>query len=233
MKKEEINYGDNLIGYMAHDESKEGKLPAVLIAPAWAGRDKIHMKMAESIAELGLVGFTLDMYGDAKTGNSIEENNELITPFMQDRELLKNRILSAFEKVKTLPNVDENKIAAIGFCFGGLCVLDLARSGADLKGVISFHGLLMPPNLPKNKIRAKVLACHGNDDPMVNHEAVIGLTKELTEAEADWQIHIYGNTKHAFTNQDANSPELGIVYNETARKRSFQSMENFLSEIFA
>lgn len=233
MRTEEIKYGDNQIGYMAHDESKGEKLPAVLIAPAWAGRDEIHMKMAETIAELGYVGFTLDMYEEAKIGSSNEENNDLMMPFINDRKLLKTRMLSALEKVKSLPNVDENKIAAIGFCFGGLCVLDLARSGADIAGVVSFHGLFMPNNLPQNKITAKVLALHGNDDPMVDHEAVLNLTKEMTKAGADWQIHMYGNTKHAFTNPGANSPELGIVYNETAHKRAFKSMENFLEEILS
>jgi len=233
MRKEEIKYGENLIGFMAHDESMGEKLPAVLIAPAWAGRDEVHMNMAETIAKLGYVGFTLDVFGDAKTGSSNEECSELITPFIENRELLKNKMIEALKTVKSFSNVDENKVAAIGFCFGGLCVLDLARSGADLKGVISFHGLFNPPDLPQNKIKAKILACHGNDDPMVNHEAVINLTKELTGAKADWQIHMYGNTLHAFTNPNASSPDLGIVYNETARNRSFRSMENFLTEIFA
>ncbi|TDJ05627.1 MAG: carboxymethylenebutenolidase [Deltaproteobacteria bacterium] len=233
MRKEEISYGENQIGYMAHDESKGEKLPAVLVAPAWAGRDEVHMKMAETLAELGYVGFTLDMYGDAKTGSSNEENNELMTPFLENRELLKNRMVAALEKVKSLPNVDENKVAAIGFCFGGLCVLDLARSGADVAGVVSLHGLFVPPDLSKNKITAKVLALHGNDDPMVSHEAVMGLSKEMTEAGVDWQIHMYGNTLHAFTNPNANSPELGIVYNETAKNRAFKSIENFLSEILS
>lgn len=233
MRKEEIKYGENQIGYMAHDESKGAKLPAVLVAPAWAGRDDLHMKMAENLANQGFVGFTLDIYGDAKTGSTNEENNELMTPFIKDRTLLKNKMITALEKVKSLPNVDENKIAAIGFCFGGLCVLDLARSGADLAGVVGLHALFGPPDLPKNKITAKVLALHGNDDPMVNHEAVIGFTKEMTEAGADWQIHMYGNTMHAFTNPNANFPDLGILYNETSKNRAFKSMENFLSEILS
>ena len=122
----------------------------------------------------------------------------------------------------------------MGFCFGGLCVLDLARSGADVKGVISFHGLFnAPENLPNEPIKAKVLALHGQDDPMVPPEQVAALQKEMTNAGVDWQIHAYGNTMHAFTNPEANDPGFGTVYNAGADKRSWIAMKNFFEEIFA
>jgi dienelactone hydrolase len=130
------------------------------------------------------------------------------------------------------PEVDPRRIAAMGFCFGGLCVLDLARSGADLRGVVSFHGLLTPPEPhPQYTILAKVLVLHGFDDPMAPPEQVVALGLELTEAGADWQIHAYGNTLHAFTNPRANDPGFGTVYNETADRRSWRSLREFLAEV--
>jgi dienelactone hydrolase len=129
--------------------------------------------------------------------------------------------------------VDEDNIAAIGFCFGGLCVLDLARIGADLKGVVSFHGLFgAPGNTQGMKIKARVMALHGHEDPMVPVKAVNDLQNELTAAGADWQIHVYGDTMHAFTNPKANDPSFGTVYSENANRRSWQTLLNFLKEIF-
>ena len=155
-----------------------------------------------------------------------------MSPFMEDRALLQGRMIAALETVRQQPEVDAARVAAIGFCFGGLCVLDLARSGADLNGVVSFHGLFMPPgNSNAKKIRAKVLVLHGYDDPMATPEQMLGLANELTLAEADWQIHAYGGTVHAFTNPVANDPGFGTVYKEAADRRSWQSMGNFLEEV--
>jgi len=129
--------------------------------------------------------------------------------------------------------VDANRCAAIGFCFGGLCVLDLARIGTNVKGVISFHGLFNPPgNTTGMNIKARILALHGNEDPMVPVDAVTALENELTSAGADWQIHIYGNTMHAFTNPEANMADMGMMYNTAADRRSWQTMRNFLEELF-
>jgi dienelactone hydrolase len=131
-----------------------------------------------------------------------------------------------------MPWVDDSRIAAIGFCFGGLCSLDLARAGADLKGVVSFHGLLGALDDNSHPIKAKILALHGHDDPMVPVEQVIAFEKEMTKAGADWQLHTFGNTQHAFTNPLANNPDFGTVYQPEADKRSWILMENFLAEIF-
>ncbi|MGD7033905.1 dienelactone hydrolase family protein [Methylotuvimicrobium buryatense] len=227
--------GDAVLeGFFAYDDALDGRRPAVLISHAWGGRDEFVADKAKKLAELGYVGFALDIYGKGKRGNSIEENSQLMQPFMDDRAMLQRRIAAALSAVKLLPWVDDQMIAAIGFCFGGLCVLDLARTGADLKGVASFHGLLIPPgNLVATDIKAKVLVMHGNDDPMAPVDHVVALEKELTDAGADWQIHVYGNTVHAFTNPLANDPGFGTVYNSLADNRSWKSLLAFLQEAFA
>lgn len=223
-----------LEAFFAFDDAISGRRPAVLINHAWGGRDDFVAEKAKKLAELGYLGFALDMYGKGILGTGPEENAKLMQPFMDDRTLLQKRILSALVAVKLLPWTDESRIAAIGFCFGGLCVLDLARSGADIRGVVSFHGLLGSPEQTKNnRIKAKVLALHGHDDPMVPVEQVIAFEQEMTLAGVDWQLHCYGNTMHAFTNPVANNPDFGTVYQADADRRSWQSMRNFLEEIFS
>lgn len=227
--------GDTLLeAFAAFDDSQQGRRPAVLISHAWLGRDSFVMDKARKLAGLGYVGFALDMYGKGVLGTSREENAGLMQPFMADRLKLQNRMQAALNAVKSVPQVDSNKIAAMGFCFGGLCVLDLARTGVDIKGVVSFHGLLgAPGNTQGNKIKAKILALHGRDDPMVLPEQVLDFQEEMTQARADWQFVTYGNTVHAFTNPVANDPDFGTVYQASADRRSWQAMQNFLAEIFA
>ncbi|MGX2030097.1 MULTISPECIES: dienelactone hydrolase family protein [Methylocaldum] len=230
-----IDYSHNdvqLEGFFAYDNKRPQPLPAVLISHAWGGRDEFVCNKARKLAELGYAAFALDMYGKGIIGSGPEENARLMNPLMNDRRLLQDRITTALETVRKLPQVDPKRIAAMGFCFGGLCVLDLARTGADLRGVVSFHGLFLPPgNTQGNKIKTKVLVLHGHDDPMAPPDQAANLAKELTEAEADWQIHIYGNTLHAFTNPMANDRSFGTVYDETADRRSWESLRNFLAEV--
>jgi dienelactone hydrolase len=224
--------GINLEGFFADDNSQGGPKPAVLVSHTWVGRDGFACDKACKLAELGYVGFALDMYGNAKLGASVEENSALMTPFIDDRRLLQGRITAALNAVRQQPEVDASRIAAIGFCFGGLCVLDLARTGADLRGVVSFHGLLSAPgNTQDNRTDAKVLVLHGYDDPMALPDQVLALAGELSNAGADWQIHAYGGTMHAFTNPVANNPAMGTVYKEIADRRAWQSMINFLAEV--
>lgn len=232
-----VDYLDDgvvLEGFFAYDEAISGQRPLVLIHHAWGGRDEFVANKARKLAELGYLGFATDMYGKGIRGSGPEENGRLMQPFMQDRAKLQQRLLAALANAKLLPWADNQRIAAMGFCFGGLCALDLARTGAEIAGVIAFHGLFVPPaNLPSPKIKAKVLALHGHDDPMVPVEQVIALQSELTAAGADWQIHVYGNTMHAFTNPIANDPGFGTVYQADADRRSWQTACNFLAEIFA
>ncbi len=233
--KKIIEYRENNIvleGCYFFDDSISKKRPAVLVAHDWSGRNNFAENKAEQLAKLGYLGFALDMFGKGKLGNTNEEKMELMKPLMDDRALLLKRMLAAFDTIKKINEVDVDRIAAIGFCFGGLCALDLARSGAELKGVVSFHGLLSPPPQKDKTISAKVLALHGNDDPMSASDAVLAFQREMTEAKADWQMHIYGNAVHAFTNPLANDPGFGLVYNTLADKRSWIAMKNFFEEIF-
>ena len=225
--------GAGLEGLLAFDDTVEGTRPAVMVVHAWGGRSGFECDKARALAELGYVGFAADLYGKGVLGASVEENAGLMQPFLDDRALLQARLTAALETLKSLPEVDSNRVAAIGYCFGGLCVLDMARIGADVKGVASFHGLFgAPGNTTGARIKAKVLALHGHEDPMVPVDAVVALEQELTEAGADWQIHVYGNTFHAFTNPEANNPDLGAIYNKGAAMRSWQTLVNFLEELF-
>jgi len=223
-----------LEAFFAFDDALSGPRPTVLINHTWVGRDDFVAEKAKKLAALGYVGFAVDMYGKGVLGANPEQNMKLMQPFMADRDMLQKRMLAALAAVKLMPWVDDGKIAAIGFCFGGLCSLDLARTGIDIKGVVSFHGLLVPPgNTQGNAIKAKILALHGNDDPLVPAEQVLAFEQEMTEAGADWQLHSYGHTMHGFTNPLANDPVFGAVYQPDADRRSWIAMQNFLTEIFA
>ena len=232
-----ISYMDGdvvLEAFFAFDDAIATRRPAVLISHAWSGRDEFANDKAKKLAELGYVGFALDMYGKGILGTNPEENMALMQPFMHDRTMLQKRIKAALLAVKLLPWVDDSKIAAIGFCFGGLCVLDLARTGVDIKGVVSFHGLLnSADNIHDTPIKAKVLALHGYDDPMALPAQLIEFQNEMTKAGSNWQVHSYGQTMHAFTNPVANNPDFGTVYQADADRRSWLAMQNFLAEIFA
>ena len=234
MKTEEIHYkvGDkNMVGFVAYPDSNNS--PLVLIAHAWAGKDTFVHDRAKDLAMLGYTAMAVDMYGEGKVGADISENEALMTPLISNRDNLKQRIQSALEIGRSLEGVDSSKVAAIGYCFGGLVVLDLARAGADVKGVVSFHGLLTPSSIADDGIKSKILVLHGERDPMVPLEMVDNFQKEMTAVNADWQLHSYGGAYHAFTNPDANDPALGTQYNQDADKRSWRSMLNFFDEIFS
>lgn len=210
-----------------------GKRPAVLVAHQWGGRDAFSEGHAQRLAEAGYVGVALDMYGKGVHGNSIEENSALMTPFMENRAKVRERMQAALALARQQPEVDASRVAAIGFCFGGLCVLDLARSGADLRGVVSFHGLLKPNGLAAQAIKAKILVLHGADDPLAPIEDVVALREELNAAGGDWQLHMYGRAQHAFAVPGANVPDIGAHYNADAERRSMASCAAFLEDVLA
>lgn len=230
-----VEYRDGstvLEGFFCHDDSRPGPLPGLLIAHEWGGRGEFVERKARRLAWHGFATFALDMFGKGKRGTTNAECSALIAPFVQDRALLARRVTAALTAIKELPEVAARRIAAMGFCFGGMCVLDLARSGADLRGVASLHGLLKPTGLPsQGKIRAKVLVLHGYDDPMGPPEDVLAIAKELTAGGADWQLHAYGNTAHSFTNPHSNDSANGMVYNEAADRRSWHTVLQFLDEV--
>ncbi|MEQ8266325.1 MAG: dienelactone hydrolase family protein [Parvibaculum sp.] len=220
--------------YVAHPDSP-GKYPCVLLAHDWSGLNAGMRARAEQVARLGYTAFALDTYGKGVRGDEQGDNTALMGPLFADRALLRKRLLAGLEAAKTHRAVDTNRIGAMGYCFGGLCVLDLARAAAPgLKGVVSFHGIFQPPALGKQeKISAKVLILHGWDDPMAQPDSVVGVAKELTDAGADWQIHAYGHAMHAFTFEGANFPERGIRYEANADRRSWAAMRSFFDEVFA
>jgi dienelactone hydrolase len=221
--------GANLEGMLAVDG--KAKRPGVLVCHAWVGRSDFEVGVAKKMAEWGYAGFAVDLYGKGVLGEGPEQNLALMKPFMDDRAMLQERLGVAAATLKAQSEVDSARIAILGFCFGGLCALDMARTGADLKGAVSFHGLFVPPgNTQGKKIKAKVLALHGWDDPMVPPDAVLGFAKEMTEAGADWQIHGYGGTVHGFMMPGADMPDMGIVYSPLAARRGWAALKDFLAE---
>ena len=220
-----------LEGFVAYP-AQQKKRPLVILCHTWRGRDDFICAKAEEVANWGYVGFALDMYGKGVLGKSKEENAALKQPFIEDRKLLQRRLLKGYDVARALPYVDSSRIAILGFGFGGLCALDLARSGTDLRGAISIYGHLDAPHaLPKKQMKAKVLVLHGRDDPIVSSSELSVFECEMEESNTDWQVHIYGHTMHAFASPSANDPKLGICYNPTSAKRAWREIHNFLEEI--
>ncbi|MBL9119479.1 MAG: dienelactone hydrolase family protein [Phycisphaerae bacterium] len=224
-------------GYLASPIGLDRKTPVILVCHAWAGQDSFARERAEEFADLGYIGFAIDVYGKGRRGSSPEENTKLMMPFVEDRALLRRRLLAAVNTVKHVPMGDPQRIGAIGFCFGGLCALDIARAAPQgVRGIVAFHGLFTPPSPAQvgspSRITASVLALHGYDDPMCTPDAVVGLAKELTDGGADWEIDMFGHTSHAFTNPQANDPVRGLMYKKRTSDRAFAKMRAFFAEVF-
>lgn len=229
-----IEYFDQdilLEGVCVYDAASKQSRPAILIAHDWTGRTDFNIEKAHQLAEMGYISFALDMYGRGKIAKNNDEKLALMKPLIEDRKGLLRRIMAAFDTVKSLPQVNPSDIGAIGFCFGGLCALDLARSGSDVKAVVSFHGALTKPQMQMQPIKSKILVLHGYEDPRVPPEELIAFVDEMRVAKTDWEVVMYGNAKHAFTNPKANDERLGTVYNEQAARRSWKAMETFLDEV--
>ena len=209
--------------------------PTVLIIPTVMGVSPLELGFAERLLGLGYNSVVADLFGKRFTPVvDREEAFGAMNALLEDRAALRDRLVSVLELAKQRAEVDAGQVAVIGYCFGGLCTLDLARSGADFRGAASFHGLFKQPGLPPNPIKPKLVAFHGWNDPMVPPEDVAALGKELTEAGADWQIHCYGNVGHGFTNPNADLIGIdGVFYHEAAARRSWASLVGFLGEVFA
>ena len=218
--------------YAVRPDSAKPKTPTILIAPAWDGLTQKVEDISQQVAALGYVAVAVDLYGKGVRGEPTGDNSALITPFLENREMLTDRLLTSYEAIQNMEFVDETNMGAMGYCFGGLCVLDLARAVPDhLKAVLSFHGILQTNELPVNKdIEASILIEHGWDDPMATPENFLDFSEEMDKRKAPWQAHIHGGTAHAFTFEGAQKPDLGILYNKTAADRSWQSMINFFNE---
>lgn len=238
MKTETIDYkvGDkDFRGFLAYDDSISGKVPGVLVVPEWWGLNDYAKSRAERLAKLGYVAFAMDPYGDGKTTTDPKEAGKWAGALRGgDRKELRERANASLDLLKKNEHVDPEKVAAIGYCFGGTAVLELARSGADLAGVVSFHGSLGTPHPEDAKnIKGKVLVCHGADDTFESPEEIAGFQQEMRDAKVDWQMNIYSGAVHAFTNPDADKFGIkGIAYNANADHRSWQAMKDFFSELF-
>ncbi len=237
LKKETVEYkqGDTVLeGYFVYDDAIEGKRPGIIVVHDWMGFGEYGNWRAEELAKLGYVALAVDIYGKGVRPKDAKEASEQAGKYKGDRALLRERVLAGLNELKKNPLADTGKTAAIGYCFGGTTVLELARSGADVTGVVSFHGGLNTPKPEDAKnIKAKILALHGADDPYVPAEEVAAFQKEMRDAGADWQMVYYSGAVHSFTRKDAGSENSkGAAYNEKADKRSWEEMKQFFGEIF-
>lgn len=232
-----VPYRDNSValeGYLAMPESVQGKVPGILVLPDWMGLKDPYKEIANRLARMGYIAFAVDMYGKGVRPANSQEAAAEAGKYKSDRKLMRSRVQAAFEELKRQPNVDHKRIAAIGYCFGGTTVLELARSGADIAGVVTFHGGLDTPTPGDAKnIKAKVLVLHGADDPFVKPEEMRAFQNEMRNAGVDWQMVFYGDAVHSFSQPTAgNDKSTGNAYNEKADKRSWEAMKTFFAEIF-
>ncbi|MEP6951991.1 MAG: dienelactone hydrolase family protein [Ginsengibacter sp.] len=238
IKEEPVTYavdGKNFNGYITYDSNQQGKRPAVLVVHEWWGLNDYPRSRAKQLAQLGYIAMAVDMYGDGKTGEDPKAAQALATPYYKDPTLSKTRLDAAINKLKTFPQTDTSKMAAIGYCYGGFIVLNAAKLGADLKGVVSFHGDLSGVPVNKNLLKAKILVCHGEADQFVNPE-VAGFKKSMDSAGVDYTFKSYPNATHAFTNPAATENgkkfNMPIAYNAAADTASWNDMKAFFAKIF-
>jgi len=207
--------------------------PAVILIPTVMGVSDLEIGFGRQLVELGYNSLVADLFGKEFRGAERDVMFGEMNRLKGDRAALLRRLEHVLELARGLDEVSNGQIVVAGYCFGGMCALDLARSGADVAAAVSFHGLFDPPGLPPRKIKAKVVAYHGWDDPMVPPEKVVALGQELTEAGSDWQIHAYGHVGHGFTNPHASTLQIeGVFYHQLAAERSWTSFISLLEELF-
>jgi len=222
--------------FVAYDSAGTAKKPGILIIPEWWGLTDYAQGRAKQLAALGYVAIAVDIYGDGKTAANPDDAGKWATPFYKDPQMAKKRFDAALAKLKSYPQVDTTKIAAIGYCFGGAMVLNMARLGEDLKGVVSFHGNLIGVPADKNLLKAKILVCHGADDQFVKPEEVAAFKKQMDSINADYTFKQYAGATHAFTNPGATDIgkkfNMPIAYNAAADTASWNEMKVFFDRIF-
>lgn len=226
--------GVELQGFFAYDDSIMGKRPGVLIIHEWNGLGEYVKNRAEQLASEGYVAFAMDMYGKGIRPTTPQESGQQAGIYRSNRQLMRQRAIVSLDQLKAHRLTDAERVAAIGYCFGGGAALELSRSGADLRGIVSFHGNLDTPNPNDAKnIKSKILVLHGADDPFVPKESIDAFQQEMRNAGVDWQMVYYSNAVHAFTNPaSGNDNSRGAAYNEVADKRSYRAMIDFFNEIF-
>ncbi|HTB53090.1 MAG TPA: dienelactone hydrolase family protein [Ferruginibacter sp.] len=239
IKSAAVTYTDGtttMVGFIAYDSSYTKKRPAILIAPEWWGLNDYTRNRAKQLAALGYVAFVIDYYANGTFTTNPTDAVALATPYYKDPQLAKKRFDAALATVKTYSDVDTNKIAAIGYCFGGSMIFNAAKQGENLKGIVSFHGGFTGVPLDKDLLKAKVLACHGANDQFVKAPEVAMFKKQMDSIGADYKFIDYPGATHAFSNPDATAIgikySMPIAYNEAADKGSFQAMMEFFDRIF-
>lgn len=234
-KEIEYKHGDLVLeGYVAYPKDAKGKLPGILVCHQWMGHTPYERMRAEETAKLGFVAFVLDIYGKGVRPKNAGEAAKTATGYKSDRPLLRARALAGLEALKKVEACDPARLAVMGYCFGGTTALEVARSGADVAGAVSFHGDLSSP-APEDakKIKGKVLALHGGDDPFVPPAQVAAFEDEMRKAGVDWQLVAFGGAVHSFTHKSAgNDNSKGAAYNEKADLRSWEMYKDFLAELF-
>jgi len=232
----EYRDGDTTLeGYSSYDDSIiKGKRPGVLVVHQWMGLTDYEKGRADMLAKLGYNVFCVDIYGKGMRPKDAKEAGTLSGKYKADRDLLRRRVNAGLAVLEQDPLTDTKKVAAIGYCFGGTTVLELARSGADIAGVVCFHGTLDSPKPEDGKnIKCKVLVLHGADDTYTSAKDMAAFQDEMRKAKVDWQLVLYGGAVHSFTEKDAgNDPTKGAAYNEAADRRSWEEMKSFFAEIF-
>jgi dienelactone hydrolase len=230
----EYKQGDaTLEGYLVYDDSISGQRPGVLVVHQWLGLTDYEKRRATMLAQLGYVAFCADIYGIGIRPKEVKEAGAISGKYKSDRALLRARVNAGLDVLKKNELVDKARVAAIGYCFGGTTVIELARSGADVTGVVSFHGGLDSPTPADGKnIKGKVLALAGADDPFQKPDDLTAFESEMRDNKVDWQIVFYGGAVHAFTQPDPGFVNAGAKYNEKADKRSWEAMKQFFTEIF-
>jgi len=223
-------------GYVVYDANKEGKRPGILVVHEWWGLNEYPKMRARKLAELGYVAMAVDMYGGGETADNPTDAGKMAGPFYQDLQMTKSRFDAALKKLKTFSQVDTNNIAAIGYCFGGGVVLNVARLGEDLKGVVSFHGSLIGAPADKKLLKAKILVCHGAADQFTKPQEVAQFKKQMDSIGADYTFKQYLDANHAFTNPKATEMgekyKIPIKYNAAADSASWNDMKDFFAKIF-
>jgi dienelactone hydrolase len=223
-------------GILAFDTDADEPRPGVLIVPNVLGQKEADNRVAEQLAALGYVGFAADVFGQGKrTTRDSPDPATYMNALNADRSLLRDRLHASLAVLKAQPEVDAARTAAIGFCFGGKCVLDLARSGADLRAVVSFHGIFDRPDYPNvTPIAPRVLVCHGWADPLAPPDAVTALAAELTDGGARWELDAYGHAGHGFTDRSMQgSTRPGFGYEAAADTASWAAMRRVLDDALA
>ncbi len=236
----EVTYTTNgleLKGYLAYDDAQKTKRPGVLVVHEWWGQNEYIRKRARMLAELGYIALALDMYGDGKTASHPEDASKFSSEVMKNLDVAEQRFMAGLTLLQQQPQTDKQRIAAIGYCFGGGVVLAMARRGVDLDGVASFHGSLgAGAPAEAGKVKAKVLVMNGADDPFVKPEQIAAFKQEMDTAGVDYEFVNYPGAKHSFTNPEATANgkkfQLPLAYNAEVDKESWQKLQSFFQQIF-